>query len=64
VDPDPLPVILLDGERFLYGRSREHPVVVHLERWIGAWHRVDAGPESPVHAEEMYIGNRVAADGP
>src|ERR1700737_3053052 len=61
---DPLSVTLLDGERFLYGRSREHPVVVRLERWIGAWRRFDAGPESPVHAEEMDVGNRIAPAGP
>src|SRR5262245_26397607 len=41
-----LSVTLLDGERRLYGRSREHPVVVGLKRWIGAWRRGDAGPES------------------
>jgi hypothetical protein len=52
VGPDPLSVNLLDRERFLY------------ECWIGAWGRVDAGPESPVDAEEMDIGNRKAADGP
>jgi len=34
--PDSLSVTLLDGERFLYGRSREHPVVMRLECWIGA----------------------------
>ena len=62
--PDPLSVTLLDGERFLYGRSREHPVVVRLERRIGAWRRVDAGPEPPVDAKEMDIGNRKAADRP
>jgi hypothetical protein len=64
VGPDPLSVTLLDGERFLYGRSRKHPVVVRLERWIGAGGRVDARSESPVDAEEMDIGNRKAADGP
>src|SRR5262249_39805410 len=62
--PCPLSVILLDGERRRYGRSCEHPVVVRLKCWIGAWRRDDAGPESPVDAEDMDIGNRKAADRP
>jgi hypothetical protein len=63
-DPASLPVTLLDGERFLYRRPREHTIVMRLERWIGARRPLDAGPETPVHAEEMYIGNRVAVDSP
>jgi hypothetical protein len=57
-------VTLLDGERFLHSRSREHPVVVRLERGIATWGGVDAGPESPVDAKEMDISNRKAADCP
>ena len=63
-DPASLPPTLLDGECFLYRWPREHPIVVRLERWKGARRRVDAGPETPVHAEEMYVGNREAADSP
>jgi len=61
---DPLCVTLLDGERFLYSRSGEHPVVVRLERWIGTWGGIEAGSEAPVDAKEMDIGNRKAADCP